>query len=154
MVFRSLKLAALIAAAGSLVLGGSAAGAQSPTVRNVVLVSIPGHPSDRAPFYAVFSTRGRLVRARDSENNLRYPGGVGIDGPAAMNIEDIAPHGHRDGRWCYAAEASFRVWHKLHAGREYRVQIALSNDRSAPRTKATRKIRTRTIQDAAAALGC
>jgi hypothetical protein len=159
MAFRSLRHAAVITAAGAAMLGGSTAHAQSSsspaTVRNVVLVSIPGHPSHMAPYYAVFSATARLTRERDSEDTLRYPGGVGIDGPAAMRIYDVAaPHRHHGSRWCYAAEASGTVWHTLHAGRSYPVHIALSDNTSVPRTNVIRRIRTRTIQDAAAALGC
>jgi hypothetical protein len=48
-----------------------------------------------------------------------------------MNINGIAAHGHHNGRRCYAAGASYKVWHKLPAGHKYLVQIALSSDRSA-----------------------
>lgn len=135
--------------------GVSLGAASTPKIVNSVIAAVPSHPKDDAPFFAVFSTNGPLKQSKDDEGTLRYPGGMGIDGPASMRIYETAqPHRHAGDRCCYAAEASSKVWDTIKVGHTYPVSIALSNDSGAPRVKQDRKVRTRTIEDAAAALGC
>jgi hypothetical protein len=151
-----LVAAALVGALAASSSRSTASGAATtPKVINVVIAHVPHHPAEDAPFFAVFSTDAPLRQHRDLEGTPRYPGAVGIDGPPAMRIYTTpAGHNHHGRRWCYAAQASSDVWHTLHVGRSYRVQITLSNEMAAPRTTRTRTIHTRTIINAAEALGC
>jgi hypothetical protein len=127
-------------------------------VRGIRLVALSGHhdgDTARAPFYGVFSTDAPLRRTRDDEGVLRYPGGVGVAGPAGMTTYRVAgTGGPSKGRWCYAAEASSSVWRRLRVGRKYPVQVAVSNDRSAPRAKRRVTVRRTTIRAAARSIGC
>lgn len=130
----------------------------APRVVDAVLASIPGHPAAQAPFDTVFSTDAPLHPIRDDEGTRRLPGGVGVHAPAASRIYAVAaPHDHAGSRWCYAAAAynyDKKSRARLYVGHRYPVQIALTEDDRAPRAHFTRKVKTRTIEDAAQALGC
>lgn len=132
--------------------------ATATNVRGIRLVALPGHhdgDTARAPFYGVFSTDVPLRKTRDDEGVLRYPGGVGVAGPAGMTTYRVAgTGGPSKGRWCYAAEASSTVWSRLRVGRKYSVQVAVSNDRTAPRAKRRVTARRTTIGAAARSIGC
>lgn len=152
---------AAVAVAAVVPLAATAASPDAVTAKNVQdirLVALAGHhdgDTSQAPFYAVFSTDKPMREQRDDEGVVKYPGGVGVDGPAGMRIYRVAhTGGAAKHRWCYTAEAASNVWHTLRVGRRYPVQVALSNDDGEPRAKARVTARRTTVVAAARAIGC
>jgi hypothetical protein len=157
----ALTAVAAVAVAAVVPMAAAAASPNAVTakdVHDIRLVALAGHHdgnTPRAPFYAVFSTDKPMSEQRDDEGVVKYPGGVGIDGPAGMRIYRVAhTGGAAKHRWCYSAEAASNVWRTLRVGRRYPVQVAVSNDDAQPRAKARVTARRTTIVAAAHAIGC
>jgi hypothetical protein len=138
---------------------GGSSSAATPRVLNVVLTHRTD--TDSPPYSVVFATDAKLNRARDDENVMRYAGdvlvndGKGLDLIGGAASPEDGPRGHRQRgtRRCYAADGLYRDGN-LRVGRTYSVRITLSNEKGAPATERLRKLKTRSIEHAAKALGC